>query len=97
MGNTDNSRLQGRISEECRECTYQWTSGANGPFAPEQRWPALPGQPQYDWEEPRVESRVGCTINGYNFREDLLRMEGNAVVEQTSQLAWVTLWNNILK
>lgn len=57
------------------------------------RWPSNAGQDQYEWEAPRVESSVGFTVNGYNYREDLLRMAGNGVVEQTAQLAWITLWN----
>lgn len=59
-----------------------------------QGWPARPGEDQHEWEEPRtIESRMGYTINGYNFREDLLRMAGNAVVEQTAELAFRTLLN----
>ena len=67
------------------------------------RWPAKPGQEQYDWEEPRtvtkkeLESRLGSTTYGYNFREDLLRMYGNAVVEQTAEIAWIDLWEKINK
>lgn len=57
------------------------------------RWPASPGEQQYEWEAPRIESSVGFTVNGHNFREDLLRMAGNGVVEQTAELAWITLWN----
>ena len=60
------------------------------------RWPAGRGQAQYEWEPPRVESRVGYVLAGHNFREDLLRMAGNAVVEQQAAYAWVTLWNQIL-
>lgn len=55
-------------------------------------WPAGPGEQQYDWEEARtVESGMGCTVNGYNFREDILRGEGNGVVWQTAELAFRTL------
>lgn len=55
-------------------------------------WPAGPGQQQYEWEEPRtIEPRLGCAINGYNFREDLLRAYGNSVVEQTTGIAFVDL------
>lgn len=55
-------------------------------------WPARPGEEQYEWEAPRViESGVGCTVDGYNFREDLLRMYGNGVVEQTAELAFLDL------
>ena len=60
------------------------------------KWPARPGEEQYDWEEPRVitrssEPHVGLSIDGYNFREDLLRAIGNAVVEQTAEVAFLTL------
>lgn len=55
-------------------------------------WPAGPGGKQYDWEAPRtVKSGLGCTINGYNYREDLLRTLGNAVVEQTAEVAFLDL------
>jgi DNA (cytosine-5)-methyltransferase 1 len=97
------------------------------------RWPSQPGQPQFEWEEPRVswhvnrlpssiramwskyrshfakvlgekvwsetefrikahfESGLGCTVNGYNFREDFLRALGNSVVEQTAEIAFKDL------
>jgi hypothetical protein len=56
------------------------------------RWPAGQGKFQYDWEEPRaVKSSVGSTVNGYNFRNDLLRMYGNGVVEQTAEIAFLDL------
>jgi DNA (cytosine-5)-methyltransferase 1 len=52
-------------------------------------WPAGQGKFQYEWEAPRaVEPGLGCTINGYNFRNDLLRMYGNGVVEQTAEIAF---------
>jgi DNA (cytosine-5)-methyltransferase 1 len=55
-------------------------------------FPAKCGQDQMEWEYERtIESSMGLTINGYNFREDLLRMAGNAVVEQTAELAFRTL------
>lgn len=57
-----------------------------------EKWPAGPGPYQHEWEEPRTIKRgVGCTVNGYKFREDLLRALGNAVVEQTAELAFITL------
>jgi site-specific DNA-cytosine methylase len=56
------------------------------------RWPGRPNQEQYEWEEARtVKPGVGCTVNGYDFREDLLRAFGNSVVEQTAALAFTTL------
>jgi len=75
--------------------SYRWqtitTKGIEGQEG--NRWPARPGQEQFEWEEPHVESRMGLSIDGYNFREDLLRMAGNSVVEQTAEKAWITLWN----
>lgn len=59
------------------------------------RYVARPGESQYTWEESRtIESGVGCTVNGYNFREDFLRALGNSVVEQTAELAFKTLLQN---
>jgi site-specific DNA-cytosine methylase len=57
-------------------------------------WPAKPNENQHTWEEPRTlsKSEMGCTINGFNFREDLLRALGNSVVEQTAALAFIELW-----
>lgn len=77
-----------------------WREG-NKEQSPEQlnkndKWPARPGQEQHEWEEPRIKSRMGFTINGYNYREDLLRMAGNGVVEQTAELAWRELWNKTI-
>jgi len=55
-------------------------------------WPAKRGQSQYEWEAYRtVEPGVGCTVNGYNFRTELLRQYGNGVVSQTAALAFETL------
>jgi len=56
-------------------------------------WPARPGQPQQAWESPRVisraaESGMGLSIDGYSFREDLLRALGNSVVEQQAECAF---------
>jgi DNA (cytosine-5)-methyltransferase 1 len=62
------------------------------------QFPARPGEQQNDWEEPRtIKSGLGCTVNGYNFREDLLRALGNSVVEQTAELAFIDLLNKHLK
>lgn len=38
-----------------------------------------------------TQSSLGSTVNGYNFREDLLRAYGNGVVEQTAELAFTDL------
>lgn len=66
------------------------------------QWPAPPGRQQHWYEEPRVtgggktESGMGCSINGYDFRSDLLRMYGNGVVEQEAEIAWTTLTRKAL-
>lgn len=58
------------------------------------KWVARPGELQYNWEEPRtIKSGMGCTINGYDFRIDLLRALGNGVVPQTAEKAFTTLLN----
>lgn len=59
------------------------------------RWPARPGEQQYEWEEARTFSSVGFAVNGYNFRDDLLRLLGNSVVEQTAEKAWIELWKKM--
>lgn len=69
----------------------QGTMRARGRESESSNFPAPPGQPQYEWEAPRVESSVGFSAHGYNFREDLLRMAGNGVVPQTATKAFITL------
>jgi hypothetical protein len=77
---------------------YSSTIGRIAKYGKGDRWPARPGEQQYEWEAPRTtEPGMGVTVDGYNFTEDLLRMAGNGVVEQTAALAWITLWNKILK
>ena len=55
------------------------------------------GVPKYFEAEKIIESGLCFTVNGYNFREDLLRMAGNGVVEQTAKLAFITLLEKQLK
>lgn len=63
-----------------------------------QKWPSRPGEQQHEWEEPRqVELSLGCTVAGYDFREDLLRALGNSVVEQTAELAFKDLIKKHIK
>lgn len=55
-------------------------------------WPSRPGQPQHEWEEPRViESQLGRTVNGASSRVDRLRLLGNGVVPATAAKAFITL------
>lgn len=61
------------------------------------KWPAGKGEFQYEWEEPRtIKPGVGCTVNGYNFRTELLRQFGNGVVHQQSAIAFRTLVSKLL-
>lgn len=63
-----------------------------------EQWPARPGELQHAWEAPRtIEPGLGVSIDGYSFREDLLRALGNSVVEQTAELAFIDLMNKHLK
>ena len=94
MGNTDSTGFGqfGRaVTVQEKFSSLEYTNSFN-------RWPARPGEQQYEWEQPRaVEPGVGCTIDGYNFREDLLRAYGNSVVEQTAEYAFLTLLQKFMK
>lgn len=62
-----------------------------------EKWPAGPGRSQYRWEAPRTaKPGMGCTVDGYNFRIDLLRMYGNGVVPQAAEKAWVDLIQKLI-
>jgi DNA (cytosine-5)-methyltransferase 1 len=59
-------------------------------------WPARPGQPQYEWEEPRtVKPGMGRTVDGFRSRVDELRLLGNGVVPAQAELAFRTLIEKI--
>lgn len=80
----------GRIlsaANEGRQYDYAGNSGAST------RWPARPGQPQYEWEEPRtIELQVGESVAGLSLRlarrhrVAALKALGNAIVPQVAEV-----------
>lgn len=62
---------------------------------------APPGQFQYEWEHPRqntkeaLKSALGLSIDGYDFRTDLLRSLGNGVDPWAAAKAWEVLYNKL--
>lgn len=87
MANAISERIQGGESKG---------QGGLGQLNYSGKWPATPGEDQYEWEAPRIESKMGFTVNGYNFREDLLRMAGNGVLEQQGEVAFIELLKKFL-
>lgn len=79
----------GVIGKTQAEDQWSETDRTNSPFG---KYPAGQGPFQYPWEEPRLaESKVGFTVNGYNFREDFLRALGNGVVADSAEIAFIDL------
>lgn len=95
LANANSARLQRRRRTKLPKCSGKCTALPSSAFEETDylhHWPARPGQQQHDYEEPRViESGLCGTINGYRFREDLLRGLGNGVVWQTASLAFTDL------
>jgi len=60
------------------------------------KWPARPGQQQYEWEEPRtIKSSVGGATNGSQNWVDRLRILGNGVVPQCAEKAFRILTSKV--
>jgi DNA (cytosine-5)-methyltransferase 1 len=93
MDNSFQSRLEGHGRHG--NAKKRWEESVRS-IAQTSLFPAGQGPNQFEFEEPRLESSLGYAINGYNFREDLLRMAGNAVVEQQAELAFRTLIEKFL-
>lgn len=93
MDHTIHPRLEGHAWNVSRRQRWQDTVRS---IAEASLWPRGQGVDQHEWEEPRLESRLGFTVDGHDYTEDLLRMAGNAVVPQQAEAAFRDLiWNFI--
>lgn len=73
--------------EQCRTESVQ-QEHATAERRGRRKWPARPGQDQYDWEQPRtVKPGLGRTIDGFTGRVDELRLLGNGVMPQQFEMA----------
>ena len=114
VGNAKSEGLQGWL--QTREYDPQGWQEQDGCPAPDgrirsiesfsYRFPSRPGEPQQDWEAPRVtakpaevkgatEPRLGGATNGSSHRIDRLRLLGNGVVPQVATKAFVTLFSRL--
>ncbi len=87
LGDTQQPRLEG-LGADAGESQEPQNRNAGAC-----RWPAGPGQPQHDWEEPRLaQFEVGSEFDGVPVRlvrfanKHALRAYGNAVVPQVAEL-----------
>jgi len=101
VANTNTQGLQKPARRKLRSVqgqTEKSERGKLGRISTETKWPARPGEPQKEWEEPRtIEPDVGCSVDGYNARVDMLRLLGNGVVPQQAAKAWITLTSRLIK
>ena len=96
--------LEGHAGDE-QDQTRQKGFGADrstGESSLPPQWPARPGAPPQEWEEPRVVSQLGGAVDGSTSgldptanRVDRLRLLGNGVVPDTCEIAFRTLFNEL--
>ena len=96
LAESESERLEGRSDGEPGKSTRprRLLSAGSG-----QRWPSRPGQPQHDWESPRlIIGDVGCIAHGVSPRvfsranKAALRVLGNAWCYQNAIIIyqWIT-------
>ena len=89
MANGKCAGLEGHAGDEQDETGSERTGpgGSVGPSGLPQRFPARPGQPQFDWEEPRVTGQVSQKLADFcagdeRARRDTTSSGGESVGEQ---------------
>jgi len=93
QGSKDVAKSKSRQSGK-QETGNRWQGISGG--SQETRWPARPGEEQYEWESPRtVVTRLGGKPYGSPYRNKRLALLGNGVVPQTAELAWTSLWKEM--
>jgi len=85
--------IVGRLADASRDVLREQSGRRSGPGGPGARFPAPPGEAQYDWEQPRtVESPLGRRTHGVSARlasarwRQELKALGNAVVPQVVEV-----------
>jgi len=69
----------------------------DGTVSTDKKFPMPPSQDQYHWEKPRaIKPGMGGTTYGPSCRVDRLRLLGNGVVPQTAELAFRTLFDELI-
>lgn len=100
LGHTSNDNRGGQTISNplCNENGKEWENSKSKEFNQCSRIPIAPPSPhQYEWEESRqitkdgFKSRLGLSVDGYDYRTDILRSQGNGVDPWTAAKAWITL------
>jgi len=96
-----NARREHREVSSRWELSAEQITGGNGETR--RAWPARPGEPQHEWEEPRVISELDRATDGTTSgldatanRVDRLRLLGNGVVPDTCEVAFRTLYKELV-
>jgi len=107
-GREDFKQTELRAVSIIKSSRSAWLRGGQGetPQRPEgfsQRFPARPGEEQYEWEHPRTVSRrlggsthgTSCRMDAIANRVDRLRLAGNGVCPPQAERAFVVLFNRL--